>query len=54
MISKIDEKNTVSKIQFLEEQIIQIYQKMNQAFTYGAPWTLEQFMADLNSTATNY
>ena len=54
MISKIDEKNTVSKIQFLEEQIIQIYQKMNQAFTHGAPWTLEQFMADLNSTATNY
>ena len=54
MISKIDEKNTVSKIQFLEEQIIQIYQKMNQAFTYVAPWTLEQFMADLNSTATNY
>ena len=54
MISKIDEKNIVSKIQFFEEQIIQIYQKMNQAFTYGAPWTLEQFMADLNSATTNY
>ena len=54
MISKIDEKNAVSKIQFLEEQIIQIYQKMNQAFTYGAPWTLEQFTADLNSATTNY
>ena len=54
MISKIDEKNTISKIQFLEEQIIQIYQKMNQAFTYGAPWTLEQFTADLNSATTNY
>lgn len=54
MIRKIDEKNAVSKIQFLEEQIIQIYQKMNQAFTYGAPWTLEQFTADLNSAMTNY
>lgn len=54
MIRKIDEKDTVIEIQFLEKQILQVYQKINQAFIHGAPWTLEQFIVDLNSTTGNY
>ena len=54
MIRKVNETDITTKIAFLDNQITQIYQKMNQAFTYGAPWTLEQFTADLNSATTNY
>ncbi len=54
MIRKVNETDITTKIAFLDNQITQIYQKMNQAFTYGAPWTLEQFTADLNSAMTNY
>lgn len=54
MIRKVNETGTFIEIHFLEKQIMQIYQKMNQAFMYGAPWTFEQFKADLNSTTTNY
>ena len=54
MIRKVTETDITTKIAFLDNQITQIYQKMNQAFTYGAPWTLEQFTADLNSATTNY
>ena len=54
MIRKVNETDITTKIAFLDNQNTQIYQKMNQAFTYGAPWTLEQFTADLNSATTNY